>query len=194
MPANAAKASKKNPLSGPRFLPRIAIYTAVVAGTIASFYDFQLNTIALSNSTESLAAKQHIALINKLQQAYYIEHSHFSNYLEQLSAGIKEQSNNYYYQILSSTGPVQTLHNQREAAQFESTIAIARPEKSTGKSYIGAVFAFKEDERERTMAAAICESDRDGVTLIPPIFDGTEIHCPPGTTMLLNNNNFDNLR
>ncbi|MCU0546532.1 MAG: type IV pilin-like G/H family protein [Oscillatoriaceae cyanobacterium Prado104] len=190
-----AKASKKSRFSAACLLRRIAIYSAFVPGIIASFYDFQLNSIALSTGTESSEAKQHIALINKLQQAYYIEHGQFSEDLAKLSAGIKDKyTNNYNYEILSSTGPVQTLHNQREVAQFESTIAIARPEKSGSKSYIGAVFAFKEDERDRTMAAAICEGDRDGVTLIPPTFDGGEIHCPPRTTMLLNNNNFDNLR
>jgi hypothetical protein len=193
MPANAAKASKKSRFSRHSLLPRIAIYSAVVAGIIASYYDFKLNAIALSRGTESSEAKQQIALINKLQQADYTEKGRFSDSVEKL--GVAKQTNNYHYEILSSTGPVQTLPNQRETAQFESTIAIARSHNIDGKSYIGAVFAFKEDGRNivKTLTA-ICESDRNEINLIPPTFDGSEIHCPPRTTMLSNKNNFDNLR
>jgi len=62
-----------------------------------------------------------------------------------LGVGIKEQTNNYYYTLVSSMGPVQTRHNHRKPAQFESAIAIAQPNNmSIGKSYTGAVFAFKE--------------------------------------------------
>ncbi|NJK75988.1 MAG: hypothetical protein HC942_20800 [Microcoleus sp. SU_5_6] len=193
MPADAVKLSNKSRLSASSLLPRIAIYSVFVAGTIASFYDFKLNSIALSKATESSEAKQQIALINKLQQADYTEQGRFSDSLEKL--GVAKQSNNYHYEILSSTGPVQTLQNQGETAQFESTIAIARSHNSYGKSYIGAVFAFKEDGRNivKTLTA-ICESDRNEVNLIPPTFDGSEIHCPPRTTMLSDKNNFDNLR
>ena len=87
-------------------------------------------------------------------------------------------------------GPVQTLQNQREPAQFESAIAIAKPnDMSTGESYTGAVFAFKEKGSDMiTTIAAICESDRKNGTYdetwSPPTFDGKEIKCPPGTTML----------
>ncbi|MGL5060659.1 MAG: type IV pilin-like G/H family protein [Microcoleus sp.] len=194
MPADAVRSSNKSRLPASSLLPRIAIYSVFVAGIIASFYDFKLNAIAPPSGTKSSEAKQQIALINNLQQAYYVENRQFSDSLEKLSAGMQQQTENYNYEILSAMGPVQTLQNQREPAHFESTIAIARSHNSDGKSYIGAVFAFKEDERDRTMAVAICESDRTGVTLIPPTFDGSEIHCPPRTTMLSNKNNFDNLR
>jgi Type IV pilin-like G and H, putative len=194
MPVDAVRSSKKSRLPASSLLQRIAIYSVFVAGTIASFYDFKLNAIAPPSGTASSEAKQHIALINQLQIAYYKENGQFSDSLEKLSAGMQQQTENYNYEILSAMGPVQTLQNQQEPAYFESTIAIARSNSSDGKSYIGAVFAFKEDERDRTMAAAICESDRNGVTLIPPTFDGGEIQCPSGTTILSNKNNFDYLR
>jgi hypothetical protein len=42
-------------------------------------------------------------------------------------------------------GPVQTLHNHRGPAQFESAIAIVKPTDSNpARSYTGAVFAYKE--------------------------------------------------
>ena len=197
MSANVAKASKKSRLSVSSVLARIAIYSTVVAGIIASFYDFKLGTLSIFSGTESSEAKQCIASINRGQQAYYAEYGQFSDSLEELDAESICLTYNYNYPITSSMGPVQTLQNQREPAQFESAIASATPEiaigtpndMTTGKSYTGAVFAFKEKGSDMiTTIAAICESDRDNGTYAetwnPPTFDGKEIKCQPGTTML----------
>ncbi|EGK90606.1 hypothetical protein D0A34_12530 [Microcoleus vaginatus PCC 9802] len=194
MSANVAKASKKSRLSVSSLLPRIAIYSTVVAGLMASFYDFPLNTIvpppSPSRGKNFFEAIQYISSINRAQQAYYAEYGQFSDSIAKLGIGIKEQTNNYYYTLVSSMGPVQTRHNHRKPAQFESAIAIAQPNDiSIGKSYTGAVFAFKEKGSNIiTTIAAICESDRINAsyaeTWNPPTFDGKEIHCQPGTTIL----------
>ncbi|MEG3877405.1 type IV pilin-like G/H family protein [Microcoleus sp. herbarium7] len=202
MSANSAPSSKKSRLSVSSLLPRIAIYSAVVAGITASLYDFRLNTIDLSSDgAQSLKAKKNIADLNEQQQAYYVENNKFKNFNNNdlpyiIDQGKEEEDRNYHYnfQISSSIGPVQTLENQRETAQFESTIAIAQPKDdiniNTGKSYTGAVFAFKEKGSNviKTISA-ICESDRENPTysLIwsHPTFDGKEIHCQPGTTKQL---------
>ncbi|MGL5060660.1 MAG: type IV pilin-like G/H family protein [Microcoleus sp.] len=190
LPASGAKASKKPKLPASILLPRIVIYSAVVAGIIASFYDFQLNKLSISSSTEYSQPKKYLGSLNRGQQAYFLENGHFSDDIAKLGLGIKEQTDDYNYTIVSSMGPVQTLQNQREAAQYESAIAIAKPnDMSTGKSYTGAVFAFKEkDSNSITTVAAICESDgmnaSYSATWNPPTFDGREIHCQPGTTML----------
>ncbi|MEG3919687.1 type IV pilin-like G/H family protein [Microcoleus sp. POL10_C6] len=192
MSVNVAKASKKSRLLVSSLLPRIAIYSAVVAGIMASVYDFPLNTIvpppSPSRGKNFFEAIQYISSINRAQQAYYAEYGQFSDSIGKLGIGIKEQTNNYNYTIVSSMGPVQTLHNHRKPAQFESAIAIAKPnDMNTGKSYTGAVFAFKEKGGITTIAA-ICESDRINAsyaeTWNPPTFDGKEIHCQPGTTIL----------
>ena len=194
MSVNVAKASKKSRLPVSSLLPRIAIYSAVVAGIIPSFYDFQLNTIVLPSSPlrgrKFYEALQYISSINKGQQADYAEYGQFSDSLAKLSLGLKEQTKNYNYTIVSSMGPVQTRHNHREPAQFESAIASVKPtDRNPGKSYTGAVFAYKEKGSDMiTTIAAICESDpKNGTyaeTWSPPTFDGKEIKCPPGTTML----------
>jgi hypothetical protein len=167
-----------------------------VAGIIASFYDFKLGTLSIFSGTESSEAKRYIASINREQQAYYAEYGQFSDSLAKLDPDAKwnpelqELIEDYNYTIASSMGPVQTLQNQREPAQFESAIAIAQPNDiTTGKSYTGAVFAYKEKGSDMiTTIAAICESDRENATYAetwnPPTFDGKEIKCPPGTTML----------
>jgi hypothetical protein len=190
LPAGAAKASKKPTLPASRLLPRIAIYSAVVAGIIASFYDFQLNKLSISSSTEYSQAKQYIGSINRGQQAYFLEKGHFSDDIAKLGLGIKEQADDHNYTIVSSMGPVQSSHNDYQFPQYESAIAIAKPnDMVTGKTYTGAVFAYKEEgSNSITTIAAICESDGINAsyaeTWNPPTFDGREIHCQPGTTML----------
>jgi len=196
MSVDVAKASKKSRVSVFSLLARMAIYSTVVAGIIASFYDFKLDTLSIFSGTESSEAKRYIASINRIQQAYYAEYGQFSDSLEKLypydkwDPELQELTDDYNYTIASSMGPVQTLQNQREPAQFESAIAIAQPyDRNTGKSYTGAVFAYKEKGSDMiTTIAAICESDRENGTYAetwnPPTFDGKEIKCQPGTTML----------
>ncbi|MEG4841874.1 type IV pilin-like G/H family protein [Microcoleus sp. B9-D4] len=193
MSVNVAKASKKSRLPVSSLLPRIAIYSAVMAGILASWYNFQLNTIVLpsfpSTGKEFYEALQYISSINRAQQAYYAEYGLFSDSIAKLGLGIKEQTENYNYTMVSSMGPVQTLHNHREPAQFESAIAIAKPtDRNPDKSYTGAVFAYKEKGSNiiKTITA-VCESDRENAryaeTWSPPTFDGKEIHCQPGTRL-----------
>ena len=189
MSVNVAKASKKSRLPVSSLLPRIAIYSAVVAGLMASFYDFKLNKLLISRDPKYSEAKQYINSINRAQQAYYAEYGKFTDNITQLGLGIKEQTDDNNYTLVSSMGPVQTSYNQRQSAQFESAIAIAKPnDMSTGKSYTGAVFAYKEKGSNiiRTITA-VCQSDRENAsyaeTWSPPTFDGQEIHCQPGTTL-----------
>ncbi len=194
MSENAAKPSKKSRLPVSNLLPRIAIYSAVVAGIIASFYDFRLNTIDLSSEgADYLKAKIIIADLNEKQSAYYVENNKFSkDLLGSINSGYPEEKSYYNFRILSSMGPVQTLDNQRETAQFERTIAIAQPtgERKNGKSYTGVVFAFKDKSSNviKTISA-ICQSDSENPTYSViwshPTFDGQEIHCQPGTTKQL---------
>ena len=204
MSVNVAKTSKKSRLPVSFLLPRIAIYSAVMAGLMALFYDFQLNRIVPPPSPSkvgqfSIEATDFIVSINKAQQAYYAEHGQFSDSIAKLGIGIKEQTKNYNYTIASSMGPVQTTRNDRQPAQFESAIAIATfTDRDPGKSYRkgavfaytkGAVFAYKEKGSNliKTISAT-CDSD-DNATYAeawsPPSFDGKEIVCRHGTTYVL---------
>ena len=186
MSVNLTKPSKKSRLPVSSLLPRIAIYSMVLTGIIASFVDFKSNPFSFASDRKFPEPKQYISRIIRGQQAYYAEQGQFSNDIVKLDLGIKEHGDNYNYTIVSSMGPVQTLPNQREPAQFESAIVIARPESSSGKSYTGAVFAFKKESsiNQLITISVICKSEGDRVTLIPPTLDGKKIHCPPGTTIL----------
>ena len=93
MSADVAKASKKSRLSVSSWLARIAIYSTVVAGIMASFYDFKLNTIVLPSSP-SRGKKfyepiLYISSVNRAQQAYYAEYGQFSDNITQLARRIK---------------------------------------------------------------------------------------------------------
>ncbi len=200
MSTDIDKKSETYSLSVSSLVVRTLIYSGFMAGIISSFYDFKLNTIVksnvMSNSVKSSDSKQsnvgtevqnYISSINERQQAYYAENNKFSDSIEKLGVRTQEQINNTYnYQILSSMGPVQTSYNKREPAQFESAIAIARPESSGGQSYTGVVFALKKESSSNQLItiSGICKSEGDGVILIPPTLDGQKIHCPPGTTLL----------
>jgi hypothetical protein len=205
MSVNVAKTSKKSRLPVSILLPRMAIYSALVPAIMALFYDFQLNTIVPPPSPSkvdqfSLEARDFIASINKAQQAYYAENGQFSDSIAKLGIGIKEQTKNYNYTIVSSMGPVQTRHNHRKPPQFESAIAIATfTYRNPGQSYTkgavfaytkGAVFAYKEKGSNLIKTiSAMCDSDRDNATYAetwsPPTFDGKEIDCQHGTTYVL---------
>ena len=205
MSVNVAKASKKSRLPVSIFLPRMAIYSAVMAGVMALFYDFQLNTIVPPPCPSkvdvfSMEAGDFIASINRAQQAYYAEYGQFSDSIAKLGIGIKEQTKNYNYTIISSMGPVQTKHNHRKVPQFESAIAIATfTDRNPGQSYTkgavfayskGAVFAYKEKGSNLIKTiSAICDSNGVNAsyaeTWSPPTFDGKKIDCQHGTTSVL---------
>ncbi|MEG4580407.1 type IV pilin-like G/H family protein [Microcoleus sp. MON1_C5] len=148
--------------------------------------------IAPSSDNKYSENPQYISSINKGQLHYYAEYGQFSDSIAELGLGMKEHTKNYHYTIVSSMGPVQTRHNHREPAQFESAIAIAiaKPTDRSppGKSYTGAVFAYKEKGSNLIeLISAICESDRKNASYAEiwssPTFDGKKIHCQPGTTL-----------
>ena len=196
MSTDIDKTSKTYSLSLSSLLVRTVIYSGFMAGILASFYNFQLNTIFISSSGKSPAAQADMAAINKAQEDYYAKNNKFSDSLEGL--GIKVNStNNYKYKIMSSSmNPVQILENKREPAQVESaSVVIAIPIDEEwegtryGAVYRGAVFAFKKDVgNQLTTISVICETEpiREGYrsNQIQPTFDGTKTECPPGTTIL----------
>ena len=205
MSTDIDKTSKKIRFLVCSLLVRSLIYSGFFAGILASFYNFKLNTIKISSSGKSSAAdsgkswaaEAEMASINKAQEDYYAKNNKFSDSLEELGVQGVGTKDNYKLEFQSSLmQPVQTLENKREPAQFESAIAISIPmdfsvpeEKKYGAVYIGAVFAFKKDvSNQLTTISAICESEpeKEGYRSNPtqPTFDGTEIHCPPGTTIL----------
>ncbi len=183
LPPYLAKTSEISRLPASSFLVRTLIYSSVLFGLLAA-YDFDLSGLFLL--VETREPEPGLAAVNKYQQAYYAENQKFNDSPE-LFKNIGKTENKYNYKLVSSMGPVQSYGNEDEAAKFESTIAIAEPKNTDDKSYIGVVFAFKEDSREyATTIAGICETVR-GISLpstLPSFNTHNQISCPAGTTLI----------
>ncbi len=183
LPPYLAKTSEISRLPASSFLVRTLIYSSVLFGLLAA-YDFDLSGLFLLVDTSE--PEPGLAAVNKYQQAYYAENQKFNDSPE-LFKNIGKTENKYNYKLVSSMGPVRSIHNESEPAQFESTIAIAEPKNTDDKSYIGVVFAFKEDTRGSvTTIAGICETVR-GISLpstLPSFNTHNQISCPAGTTLI----------
>ncbi|WP_445174883.1 type IV pilin-like G/H family protein [Microcoleus sp.] len=185
LPPYLAKRSEISRLPTSSFLVRTLIYSSVLFGLVAA-YDFAVSGLFVNISHRLLKPEPGLVAVNKYQQAYYAENQKFNDSPE-LFKNIGKTENKYNYKLVSSMGPVQSIHNESEPAQFESTIAIAEPKNTDDKSYIGVVFAFKEDTRESaTTTAGICETVR-GISLpstLPSFNTHNQISCPAGTTLI----------
>ncbi|MEO9123614.1 MAG: type IV pilin-like G/H family protein [Microcoleus sp.] len=182
LPPYLAKTSEISRLPAFSFLVRTLIYSSVLFSLLAA-YDFDVSGLFGMISYKYSEPGAGIAFVNREQQAYYAENQKFNDSPELFNIGKTE--NKYNYKIVSSMGPVQSFHNDSEPAKFESIIAIAEPKNTDDKSYIGVVFAFKEDTRESaTTTAGICETVR-GISLPStlPSFYKNQIICPAGTTL-----------
>jgi type IV pilus assembly protein PilA len=110
-----------------------------------------------TNKAVQAEAKQNIGVLNRAQQAYYLEFQTFTNSLTDLGVGINPQSVNYDYSIHATK--TSTIH-----------YAIAR--NKTKRSYVGAVFLVpatqvnpKADKKEIRTVTFACEALRPGHTI-----------------------------
>lgn len=127
------------------------------------------------NQASQIEGKQNIGVMNRSQQAYFLEKDKFATSIGELSVGIQPETENYRYQIVpqsNSTGSVMM------------TATAKRPEL---KSYTGAVFIVKNNKEALTIAT-ICETEKPSST--PPAMPSApsnlkaEIQCPTGSNRL----------
>ncbi|MFN6567243.1 type IV pilin-like G/H family protein [Dendronalium sp. ChiSLP03b] len=127
-----------------------------------------------SNQPE-LEGKQIISSINRVQQAYYLEHNTFAKTFEQLALGIKPETERYRYQIVS------------QGKQPQSVISTAAAKKPELRSYTGIAFTRKIKGDILTFTA-ICETDKPSdippITPKLPIKESQAVQCPRGSHLL----------
>lgn len=170
-------------------LPRVLIYSSVVMSLALPFYDFKCNCFPQQSFAKKVSEpKQYIASISRAQQAYYAENGIFSESIEKLGLGIKTETNQYRYRIISAMGPVQTANSSRPIApQFESVYFIAQPKEPYFRSYIGAVFAPKDRRSDYgNTIGGFCQveaSSRSLPATLPTLSNGMVI-CPPGSVLV----------
>ncbi|HLP89499.1 MAG TPA: type IV pilin-like G/H family protein [Nostocaceae cyanobacterium] len=118
-------------------------------------------------------AKYTIRAINRTQQAYFLEFNEFAYNISDLQLSLETESNNYSYKI--------EVINPTQSVRLTATA-----KKEGIKSYTGAVFAIKKQNKNFTLTITeICETNTP--SKIPPIMPkliGGNIQCPAGSSSL----------
>ncbi|MBH8574527.1 type IV pilin-like G/H family protein [Nostocaceae cyanobacterium CENA369] len=134
-----------------------------------------LNDNEIKSNNPQSEGQLFIGAINRAQQAYYLENEKFSSTLEQLQLGIKPETENYRYRILT------------QGNQNQSVISTAAAKKPELRSYTGIAFIRKVKNDVSTFTA-ICETDKPS-TIPPvapklPIKESQAVQCPRGSHLL----------
>jgi len=122
-------------------------------------------------------ARQYVSLVNRAQEALFIEKSAFATSVDALGLGIKTETTTFKYSIRAT-----------KKAAFNYAVA---KEKSL-QSYVGGVFLVPAKNFEPnaakekiTTTSILCEADFPG-TIKPgePTYENGKIACGKGTTEL----------
>jgi len=120
-------------------------------------------------------ARQYVSLVNRAQEALFIEKSAFATSVDALGLGIKTETTTFKYSIRAT-----------KKAAFNYAVA---KEKSL-QSYVGGVFLVpaknfesKAAKEKITTTSILCEADFPG-TIKPgePTYEKGKIACGKGTT------------
>ena len=166
------------------WLLRMFVYACMGTSAMLLIYDFENDCWFCTRYRNYQAeGKQYISAMNKGQQAYYVENNNFSNSIDNLGLGIKQDTSAYSYRILSPMNPVQNVEELKPSpVDGEKRIAFATPQKPGFKSYMGIVWTLPNSRGEITTKSLICEEEEERVldpSILPEISDN-KISCPPG--------------
>lgn len=117
-------------------------------------------------------AKTNIGTINRMQQAYYMEHNEFAAALPELGVDIPSTTNNYTY----------TLSKTDESADEKGAAVSAKP-LGTYKAYLGVVRLIQGTNP--AIKNKVCESLAAGTSVELAVnevrLQDGEIKCPSGS-------------
>jgi hypothetical protein len=120
-------------------------------------------------------AKKYMYALTKVQQAHYREVGKFATTIEQVSIGLRTETESYRYRIVP------------QGDEKQSVMVTAEAKKAELPSYTGAVFVTKVNG-ETTTAAQICETDKPSTSppAMPaaPADSSLKIQCPAGSRSL----------
>jgi len=171
---------------------RMFVYACMGSSTMLLFYDFENNSWPnfhrnLGTLARESEGRTYISSMNKGQQVYYVDEGNFSNSINNLGLGIKTDTNNYSYRILSPMNPVQNVEELKPSPLDEkSKIAFATPQRADLKSYMGIVWSFTLSDGNSTTERFVCESSKEGI-LYPSTVAKVlkeDIPCPPDFELL----------
>lgn len=102
-------------------------------------------------------ARQNVGAINRAQQAYFLQPQQFSDTLAELGIGIRSQTDNYIYSLVTSTATTNSFSQAKASAR-----------KAALKSYFGIVGTQIGDSAtsEVLTLAGACESLNPTTTIV----------------------------
>jgi type IV pilus assembly protein PilA len=135
-----------------------------------------LNQTSKAKQTE---AKQNVAVINRMQTAWRVEHDTFSSSFDVLAIGTLKGSDSTTNANVATT----TQYTYNLIATAATASIAATPRDSSLKGYSGATKQYTR-EGQAVMASSMCENTTAGVTAptTPPTTDADmdQSKCPAG--------------
>lgn len=120
--------------------------------------------------------KTYMTALTQVQQAHYREQGKFAATIEEVSIGLKTETDSYRYKFVP------------QANNTQSVMIIAEAKTAQLPSYTGAVFASQANGKVTTVAQ-ICETEKPSTTppAMPnePTRGSSEVKCPTGSRSLI---------
>lgn len=91
-------------------------------------------------------AKTVVGVMNRAQQAYYLENGKFSTKFNELGLGLKQEAENFAYKIVPQSSKI--------------VMNIGRAKRKGLSSYVGLVYVTKNDDGETITRAKLCETNK----------------------------------
>lgn len=140
-----------------------------------------IQVIDLKNSKNRVSqkpedeAKKYMYALTQVQQAHYKELGKFATKFEEVSVGLKTETESYRYKIIS------------QGDNTQSVMMTAEAKNTTLPSYTSVVFATKVNGQTKTVAQ-ICETNQPSTEApampAAPVSGSLEIKCPAGSRSL----------
>nr|WP_263012968.1 type IV pilin-like G/H family protein [Ancylothrix sp. D3o] len=167
------------PYQRPKKFPGLLIRSLVFFGSMGFLIfvpSFFTELAGCGNKARQVEARQNVGVMNRAQQAYYLENKSFAKDIQALEIGIKTETNNYSYS-LRSTGNASYHY------------AISKQGLNTTKSYVSAVFLVPSKsptaKDEILFKEIVCEAEKAGkIQPANPTFINNKPTCDPNTQQI----------
>lgn len=133
-----------------------------------------------ASKAKQAEAKTYVGSLNHGQQAYFLEHSSFTNDLGALGIGLRTKSANYRYSIVVEDEAA----NLASAGGTANLAAVHHAEAlSPGlKPYVGMAAVIETSVGDKLIGTVICEADQPAKgKAAEPTYSDSTIACNPGT-------------
>ncbi len=178
---------KKNEKQGFSWIDLLVI--VIIFGILAAIALYSLLSQTVVRSGPE--AKQNLGALNRAQQAYFLENHKFSDSISELAVGMKTETLNYRYRIISppKNGLFQKLHGTVFPPSLnDAAIMIAQSKNPKNKSYVGVVSTIPGDVSTSEPRGFLCETEKPTtiISTVPvPTFHKDErgnqyLGCPKG--------------